>query len=85
MKQITPATFGFERYRKVTRREAFFPETHRAMASVGVRALAEPLNPKGATGAQPLPTDVRRIPQFANSGHGVCKLRTSFYCVLMTR
>ena len=47
MRQQTLAEEGFEKYRKLTRREQFLNEMDRIISCAGLSAMIEPFCPKG--------------------------------------
>src|SRR5215471_16933201 len=54
MKQLTLAAVGFERYAKMTRREAFLAEMERVVPWSALCALIEPFYPKPGNGRRPI-------------------------------
>ena len=54
MKQLTPATVGFERYLRTTRRAAFLAEMDRVVPWRALCALIDPYYPKPGNGRPPV-------------------------------
>ena len=54
MRQMTLATYGFERYAKTTRRAAFLAEMERVVPWTELCALIEPVYPKAGNGRPPI-------------------------------
>ena len=60
MRQRTLAEEGFERYRKLTRREEFLDEMEQVIPWSGLCAVIEPFYPKGGGRGRP-PVGVERM------------------------